>query len=275
MTEKPLDAEGVPLDGARGKHDQRDARRAPLEPQADPSRVDDVAGDARVVEAGPEPPIRASDRVCAIGMTGSGKSQLLAHLWAIYPGQRILIDVTDACELGPDAIADERGYCRAEVVRDIDWRMRTVHFVPRAQSDRLYDDLYAAIFDRRDICVWLDEAYGPTTASRAPRWLGTVLRQGRKRNILHLAASQEPVNVLPVIYTQAEHLALFRLSGRPDELRALAPRFRLSADELAAELDRLPEHGFLRTSILDRMVRRKPPLPAQVIEHTRGHVTFV
>lgn len=222
-----------------------------------------------------EPSIRATDRVCAIGMTGSGKSILCGHLWAIYPGQRLLVDVNDACELGPASLAEQAGgACEAERVRDIDWRARTIRFVPRAQSEALYNDLYAAIFDRGRMCVWLDESYGPTSAHRQPRWLGAVTRQGRKRELLHLAATQEPVNVMPTLYSQAEHLMVFKLRGRGDELRALAPLMRMTADELSEELARLPEYGFLRSHVASHTVWAKPPLPLSAVEHVRQHVTW-
>ena len=210
--------------------------------------------------------IGVTDRACALGMTGSGKSTWIEAIFVITRGQRILIDVNDAYEPGP-AMADraQGGYCRASRVRDIDWRCRTVHFIPRAQSMALYNDLYAAIFDRGDLTVWLDESFGPTTANRAPDWLGTVVRQGRKRRIRHLAASQEPLNILPVLYSQAEHVALFQLTGRPADLRNLQSRFGLSADTLQAELDRLPKYGYLRSTIGDPTIYRMPPLPAAVI----------
>ncbi len=201
---------------------------------------------------------------------------LLAHLWSIYPGQRVLVDVTDACELGPAALTDERGHQVAEKVRDIDWRARTIHFIPRGQSDALYDDLYAAIFDRGSMCVLLDESQGPTSASRWPRWLRTTITQGRKRNILHLAATQEPMNVVPVIYSQAEHLFVFRLTGRQDELARLAPRLGLTWRDLASELEQLQPFAYLRHTIgPDEPIRRMPPLPADVVAETERHVRFV
>lgn len=221
------------------------------------------------------PPIRVSDRCAAIGMTGSGKSTILAAMWAVDRGQRLLIDVNDAYELGPDALRDPGGVCYAERLRDVDFRARTIHFVPRAQAERQFDDLYAAIYDRGHLTVWLDESYGPTTANRAPRWLRTVITQGRKRKIRHLAATQEPMNVLPVIYSQAEHVFLFRLTGRPDELGRLSPRFGLSVQELGDELQRLPDFGYLRASTsAPGAVYRMPPLPAELLERTRRHVLF-
>lgn len=208
-------------------------------------------------------------------MTGSGKSTILAAMWAEDVGQRLLIDVNDAYTLGPVALQDPGGYCYAESLKEIDWRARTVHFVPRAQSEKTYNDLYAAIYDRGEMTVWLDESYGPTTSNKAPRWLRTVITQGRKRKIRHLAATQEPMNVLPVIYSQAEHVFLFRLTGRPDELARLAPRFGLTVQQLGDELAGLPDFGYLRASTSAAgQVYRMPPLPASLLELTRRHVVF-
>jgi hypothetical protein len=215
------------------------------------------------------PPIATSDRACAIGMTGSGKSTWCAAIWTVHAGQRILIDVNDAYEPGPDLLLEELGgYCRAERLRDIDWRCRSVHYIPRRQSIEAYNDLYAAIWDRSRLCVWLDESFGPTTANKAPDYLRRVITQGRKRLIRHLACTQEPMNVLPVLYTQAEHVAVFHLTGRPDELARLAPRFGLTMAELADELGRLPEYAYLRSAAGAPSVYRMPPLPAAVIEAT-------
>lgn len=220
-----------------------------------------------------------TDRVAAIGMTGSGKSELLAHLWSIYRGQRVLVDVNDAYELGPASLAEENGGAiHAEKVADIDWRARTVHFVPRAQTERVYNDLYAALWARaqetRALCVWLDESYGPTTASKSPRWLRTSVTQGRKYGLFHLAAMQEPVNVAPVLYTQANHVMLFRLAGRPDDLRRLEHRFGMTADELARALERLPEFGYLWSVLGSTDVYEMDPLPRQVLAFTRRHVVI-
>ena len=225
---------------------------------------------------GSPPSIAPTDRVLTVGMTGSGKSELLAHLWSIYPGQRVLIDVTDAYELPAGEEADT---CEAERVSEIDWSVRTIRFVPRSHGEGTYDDLYAALWQRAattgGLCVWLDEAQGPTSANRAPRWLRTAVTQGRKRGIFHLAATQEPVNVLPAIITQANHLMLFRLAGRPADLNALRHRLGVSADELAAEIERLPQFGYLRSTLGDATLYAMPPLPRSVLDHTTQHVRLV
>ena len=220
---------------------------------------------------------RDDQRYAIIGKTGSGKSILSGYLWSIYPGQRILVDVNDDYELGPAALADEAGgFCEAEQVRRIDWNARTVRFVPGNQSERLFNDLYAAIWARASeghgLCVWLDESYGPTDAHRSPRWLKRVLTQGRKRRIMHLACMQEPVNVMPALYSQAEHVALFELAGRPDDLAALSRRFGMNERELALELGRLPKYGYLLSSLGQERPLAMPPLGPGELEQVRRHV---
>ncbi len=218
--------------------------------------------------------IGRTDRVAAIGMTGSGKSQLLiAGVFAVYGGQRLLIDVNDDYELGPDALAEEHGGgCVATRVSEIDWRKRTIHFIPRSQTENAYNDLYAAIWDRAvntgSICVLLDESWGPTTPNKAPAYLRRAITQGRKKGILHLAAMQEPVNVLPVLYSQANHCMLFKSAYRPGELTVLR-RFGMKEADLLAELDRLPQHGYLRHTLGDQTVYRMPPLPPELVERAQ------
>lgn len=231
------------------------------------------------LEPGEPADFRDDQRYAAVGMTGSGKSVWCAYLWSIYPGQRVLLDVNDDYELGPASLADDAGgACVAEQAAAIDWNARTIRVAPRSQGEQTWNDLYAAIWQRSELghglCVWLDESYGPTAANRAPRWLRTTITQGRKRRIMHLAAMQEPVNVLPVLYSQAEHLALFELTGRPSDLEGLAKRFRMTADELAIELARLPKFGYLLSSTAAPTPLAMPPLGEPELELVRQHVTM-
>ena len=244
--------------------------------------VDGSDGLGDVVQGEEPPAIRPDDRVIAIGMTGSGKSTILGNLWAAYPGQRLLIDVNDGYELGPASLDPETGGgCKCENVAGIDWRARSIHLVPRSHSQQAYDDLYAAIWERAGhgygICVWLDEAYGPTTPNVAPRWLRAAITQGRKRRILHLAATQEPVNVLPVLLSQANHMFCFQLGPRPDDLDRVARRFGWRGPELQHELAQLAQDegrfGYLRQSLgEDPRVFAMPALDEAALRFTRRHV---
>jgi hypothetical protein len=222
--------------------------------------------------------IRRSDRVIALGKTGSGKSWTLASLFADYAGQRLLVDVNDDYELGPACQAD--GGCVAHRVREIDWRARSIRYVPSGR-ERDYDDLYAAVWQRGQMLVWLDEAYGPTSANRSPHWLRRVVTQGRKRDILHLAATQRPAHVLPELRNQAEHALVFEIGADESDLRAVALRLGMRTDELADELNNLPRvpghgtaTGYLRHDLGHDQILRMPPLPQPVLDRVHAHVVM-
>jgi hypothetical protein len=247
--------------GRSGAPDAPDPLEEPLDPLEEP--LEPVSG--------PPAPrlIRRSDRVVALGKTGSGKSWTLGALFADYAGQRLLVDVNDAYELGPACEPD--GVCIAHRVREIDWRARSIRFVPSGREAD-YEDLYAAVWQRGRMLVWLDEAYGPTTASRCPHWLRRVVTQGRKRDILHAAATQRPAHVLPDLITQAEHALVFELPPYEPDLRAVAIRLGMTSDELAGELRRLPRvpghgtaTGYLRHDLGHDQILRMPPLPPATI----------
>lgn len=213
--------------------------------------------------------IRLGQRVLAVGNTGEGKSELLAHLYAIHRGQRLLVDVQDHYELGPDA--REEDALEVERVRDIDWRRRTIRYVPSSLSGREFDDLYRAIYERGNLLVWLDEAEDAAPVGRVPPWLKKTVKQGRKRRITHLAATQRPHGVERSIRNQSEHAFVFKLVD-DDDLNEISYRIGLNARRLAAELQALPDHGYLRHTIGERQIVAMPPLPASIIAYTRRHI---
>jgi energy-coupling factor transporter ATP-binding protein EcfA2 len=220
--------------------------------------------------------IRQGERVLAVGTTGTGKSQALAYLFAKHDGQRLLIDVQDHYELGPAAAEDA---CEARSPREIDWQARTIRYVPRTLSQREYNDLYAAIFKRGNLLVWLDEAVGPTSAHSAPVNLRRAVTQGRKIGITHLAASQRPAGIERTIVNQSEHAFVF-LTSDPDDLDVLSIRLGLKARELATawsdagDVDRLWQAGYLYHRLGSSEIRRMPPLPADRIDEARRHVVI-
>jgi hypothetical protein len=213
--------------------------------------------------------IRLGQRAIAVGMPGEGKSALCADVFARYGGQRILIDVQDAYELGPASLAE--GACEASSVSEIDWRFRTIRYVPRRLSQREYDDVYAAIEARGNLLVWLDEAYGPTTSASCPLFLRKVITQGRKRRITHLTTTQRPARIEPTLLALSEHAYVFRLV-HPDDVDRVAQRVGADKRELAQLLAELPDHGYLYSAAGGRELVRMPPLPADRLEAARQHV---
>lgn len=221
--------------------------------------------------------IGLADRGVAVGHTGTGKSEAMLYLWAESRRQRLLVDVQDHYRLGPAALAE--GGLEIDSLAELDWRVRTIRFVPR--SWRVYDDLYAAVYHRGDLDVLLDEAYGPTRPGLAPAFLVRAVTQGRKRRIRHLTTTQRPAKVLPELIDQAEHAYIFPLTLEQD-LRAVALRTGLEPRELAGALhtlERLPRisdtaepTGYLYHRLGRPELMRMPPLPAERIAVTRRHV---
>lgn len=221
--------------------------------------------------------IEPGDRELAVGMTGSGKSGLLGYHFATYPGQRILIDVNDDYELAP--AADELG--GAATVSGDDLRealrsARTIRYVPATLEPEEYEQLYRLIWEHARAgvpkYVWLDESEGPTTANRAPLHLRLTIKQGRKKDITHAAATLRPVDIEGAIVNQSEHAFVFRMTDAKD-IALLARRLGLSPLDLTAALDQLPEHGFLYHRLGQNVVAF-PPLDEQRRALTAQHVVM-
>lgn len=256
----------------------------------------EVDEEGRATRGGAPAAIQPWERVVAIGMPGTGKSELLLGMWAEDPGQRLLVDVQDAYYLGPDALADENGCL--EVYGDpaaIDWGARTIRYVP-ARAGRAarqeFEDLYAAIWHRAQafedlghLTVLLDESYGPTEANWAPTYLTTALTQGRKKHLRHLAGMQRPANVAVELRETADHYFVFLMGARRDDLDAIGQRFGWNARDVQEELAGLADefgyigadgyfhcHAYLRHRMGQLEVHSYPPLPSDVLERTRRHV---
>jgi len=205
--------------------------------------------------------IRLGHRGIALGMPGQGKSQMCAHLFAVHEGQRLLIDVQDHYELGPDAGEDAIDVDR---VSAIDWRARTIRYTPRRFSAREFNELYGAIYHRGDVLVWLDEALGPTSAHSTPMMVRRVITQGRKRRITHLATSQRPAGIERGLVSLSEHVWVFRMVD-PDDIQTVSTRLGLSPRELGEELRQLPHQGFLYHEAGSGPIRQFGPLPAGLV----------
>jgi hypothetical protein len=210
--------------------------------------------------------IELGSRAVAVGKTGSGKSRALARIFAGYEGQRIVADVNDDYDLGPDS---EKDGLVAHGPGELDWTARTIRYVPRSGSMKEWDRFYAAVWHHASngggpLLVWLDETEGPTSASPAanPQMLRKTIGQGRKKRITHLAAAQRPSGIYRPILNQSERAYFFQTEDR-DDLDAIAFRLRLDARSLATLMDELDDHGFLYHRIGGGPIQREPPLTAE------------
>ena len=225
-------------------------------------------------------PIMLGQRVFLCGMTGSGKSEALLHLFAVYGGQRLLIDVQDHYYFGPDALAEDPPPLEVDDPRAIDWRHRTIRYVPRRAGDRReMDRLHAAIFRRGRVFVAADELedIAPSQGGGAPPFVRKCVKQGRKVRLTYGGATQRPVGVDRSIVNQAEHAFIFPMVDS-DDLRIIAPRLGMTVHELHEALNRLGQYEYLRHTHgeLDErgrpIVLAMPALPASTVEATRRHI---
>lgn len=265
-------------------------RRAPIDDDAPAPDVDELDDDqaselddqaAELDEAEHEAaPIRMGERFFICGMSGTGKSELGLNAFASYPGQRILIDPADHYELGPAALAEEPPPLEVDDPRGIDWRHRTIRYVPARPGDRgEMNRLFAAIFRRGNLFYFADEFedVAPSAGGGAPAFVRRTLKQGRKFRITQGGASPRPSGVERAARNQATHAFAFAMVD-VDDAREMAPRFGMSAEALIDAVLALPKYGYLQQTLgrLDErqrpLVLRMPPLSPATIDFTRQHV---
>jgi DNA helicase HerA-like ATPase len=134
----------------------------------------------------------------------------------------------------------------------------SVRFVPRDPYDpEAYDAVYRALFERRGVFVWLDEAGMAAPASGAPDGLRRLVTQGARFGIGHLALHQRAHDLDRALWANAEHVIAFRL-GDPDDIRRLAGTGPTPPRDVEAALRSLPPFGFLWYGARDQRWRIIP-----------------
>lgn len=208
------------------------------------------------------PGIAYNQRVFVAGMTGSGKSELLNHLFTVLRCQRLMLDCKDECRVA--------GVAPTSAVEAIDWSAPVIHYVPRRADRDELEQLFAACYARRHLVVAAHELadlcdFHPTATPTAVR---SYLNKGRARGLGMLGASQQPVSVPKHALTEAGHIFLFVPRLSPEHHRALARTMGMPENELGRALDDLHarhgDHAFLWWNRRTRELRESRPLPAAV-----------
>lgn len=153
---------------------------------------------------------RIDERLAILGCTGSGKTTLAAHVLSVapfeqmpyicvdYKGDDLLASIPRLREIGTrDAIPTKPGlYVIRPLPSDVDAMEVWLWKVWEAGNTGLY----------------IDEAYLlPNKAA-----IQNILSQGRSLRIPGIFASQRPVDVPRSIFTEASHIAVFRLNDDRD-----------------------------------------------------------
>lgn len=152
------------------------------------------------------------DRLCIVGMTGSGKTHAaLWHLsrrnydekpWIVYDFKvdEFINSIPGTFELAVNAPPPEHP------------GLYIVHPIPEDDDDAVMDQM-TAIWKAEDIGVYVDEGYMISSKNKGFRKL---LTQGRSKHIPMIVLSQRPVWMDKFVFTESEFKQVFRLQNSDD-----------------------------------------------------------
>lgn len=154
---------------------------------------------------------RTDEHTAILGCTGSGKTTLAAHVLSNAPFDRmpficidyknddLLAKIGRLKEIGLDETIPEKP--GLYVIRPLP-----------SEADEVEKWLWK-IWERGHTGLYIDEAYLLPNKEA----IKNILAQGRSLRIPVIAASQRPVDVPRSIFTEASHIAVFRLNDRRDK----------------------------------------------------------
>lgn len=211
-------------------------------------------------------PGRANHVFCC-GRKGSGKSELARLFWVSYPYDRLVVDPTGDVDAGPDAKDLELPLPTrwpAKLARPNE--RQTLRFVPDPGAATHVDDMDRAVqlaFSHGRCLLWVDEVGELTSASSTPPAMRRVLAQARHRSLSTLFCGPRPIDINPLVMSQADYVAAFSLPNPADRRRVadvcgIAPA---DFDDALAEATRDSKHGFVWWDAGEQELLIMPPIP--------------
>lgn len=207
--------------------------------------------------------------ILVIGRKGSGKSVNARETFRAWPGvDKLVIDPTGDASSGlpaeqtvhrlPDRLPDPPKRGEHVVLR----------WVADPASPSYADDLDRALGlalwpKQRRVLVWVDEAGEVFPAGRAGPNARTVLQQSRHWYVSLIAATPRPINIDPLLLSQADRVVIYDLP-HPRDRERVAASIGVEPKVLAAELDATRMMGpywFLLYDAREHALYRCPPLP--------------
>lgn len=200
--------------------------------------------------------VEIGDHVTLVGRTKSGKTTLARQLLVAYPyvvvlatkrkdpslysplmekGYRIIDDI------GQLNFAEHPRYIFRPLL-DLDAHGNTRSALD-SQSDQ-FRELLLYSFDVGGICLYCDEVRYLTDNLGLSTEMETLWLQGRSLEVTMMAATQRPVSVPILAFTEPRHLFLFK-NGEYNNVKRMSEFAGVNSDVARVTIPRLPPHEAL------------------------------
>jgi hypothetical protein len=201
--------------------------------------------------------------VTIFGRKGSGKSVLARRFWSTWPYDRLAIDPHN------DLADDET----TRLIHDPlplrlpgpvgDQERASLRYVPDMGSANHQDDMDRAVglaFNHRRTLLWIDEVGDLTSANRTPPYMRRALHAGRHRDLSMLMCMPRPIDIDPLVISQADQIFFFHMPHTRDRERA-AGTIGVARKDFDVAMDGLGEFEYLRYEMKTHELVHFPKLP--------------
>lgn len=203
--------------------------------------------------------------ITLLGRKGSGKSFLAKRFWESYPYDRLVIDPTGDVDAGEGTQNLTEPLPTRWPIAPTEERT-TLRYKADPGSAMYRDELDRAVglaFTHARCLLWVDEVGELTRANDTPPHFRRALHQSRHRRLSLLLCGPRPVDVNPLVISQADYLATFDLPN-PNDRKRVADNIGIDLGALEAHLAEVdPKHGYLWWDARNRELMVMPPLPAK------------
>jgi hypothetical protein len=200
-----------------------------------------------------------SNFVSIFGRKGSGKSYLAQAFAESYPFDELVIDATADIHL-PGALPLPSPVPSTWPKAEHPQRFRMVpNRLDRGHGDEV-DRAIGLAFAHGLSLVWVDEIGEVAKANRVRPHFDLALHQGRHRRLSLLMAGPRPVDIDPLVLSQADWVFIFAMPHPADQER-VAANLAIDRRELADLIAGLGRYEFIGYNAEEHELWLFPPLP--------------
>jgi hypothetical protein len=205
-------------------------------------------------------------RITIVGASESGKSVLARYFWDSWPYDRIVVDPTGDADPGPDTKPVEAPLPTTFPASvDDEHRRVSLSFIADPGSPTYADDMDRAVgmalrHPAKRCLLWVDEVTELTTANRTPPNMRRLLGQSRHHGTSWMLCGPRPIDVDPLVLSQATWVYVFDLPN-PRDRRRVADTIGFDPGVFDAAVLDLGPHEYLRWDKRAKDLAHYPALP--------------